>query len=206
MLFDILALISIIILIALLKRLVSLFPSLMACLIRWKENINLESSIKQSHDRDILALGMILPFCLTVERFRLYSPAYMDGMNENFRILTISGVLIVYFIFRWLTSMIAQSFREKKRAYTLASRTAYTFFIILTITLAAMGGLLSFIHMETEVITSAMLWVSVFIYTLYMLRKFQIFYSGFPILTSFLYLCALEIVPTGLLVVSALLF
>ncbi len=51
-----------------------------------------------------------------------------------------------------------------------------------------------------------MLWVSAFIYALYMLRKFQIFASGFSILTCFLYLCALEIIPTGLLVASALIF
>jgi len=39
MLFDILALLSLLLVITLLKRLVNMFPSLLACMVRWKENI-----------------------------------------------------------------------------------------------------------------------------------------------------------------------
>ena len=65
MLFKILALFSTILIIALLKRLVNIFPSLAACMVRWKESLNLEASVKHSLDRDMLAAAMIIPFCLT---------------------------------------------------------------------------------------------------------------------------------------------
>ena len=73
MLFNILALISVLICLSLLKRFAAIFPSLMACIIRWKESVNLEASVKLSNDRDKLAFAMLLPFCLTADRFHLSS-------------------------------------------------------------------------------------------------------------------------------------
>ena len=83
MLFDILALIFVIITIILLRRLINIFPSLMACTIRWKESINLEASVKHSLDRDMLAAAMFIPFCLAVEKFDLYTPQFMENMSPD---------------------------------------------------------------------------------------------------------------------------
>ena len=48
MLFDILALISFFVCLLLLRTFVEVFPSLMACLVRWKESVNLDASVKLS--------------------------------------------------------------------------------------------------------------------------------------------------------------
>ncbi len=204
MVFNILALISTVMVITLLKRLVNIFPSLVACMIRWKESVNLEASIKNSYDRNIIALSMIIPFCLIAEKFRLYDPSFMEGMGEDLRIGVISGVFAAYLIIRTLASMMAQPRKSRKKTFGPAVRAAYSFFIIQTLLLLAAGGVLSFIDIPAESIKSAMLWISAFIYALLLLRKLQIFASGFSIFASFLYLCALEILPTGLLVASAL--
>ena len=63
--FDILALLSLLAVITLLRRLVNIFPSLMASMIRWKENINLQASLKMRTDRDLVSLALFIPFCLT---------------------------------------------------------------------------------------------------------------------------------------------
>ena len=81
MLFDILALISFFICLLLLRTFVEVFPSLMACLVRWKESVNLDASVMLSRDRDIMAIAMIMPFCLTAGRFYLYSPSWMAGFG-----------------------------------------------------------------------------------------------------------------------------
>ena len=83
MLFNLLALFGFLIVLLLLRRLVNILPSLMACLIRGKESINLEASVKLSRDRDMLALAMIIPFCLTASYYRLYSPVILDGISTN---------------------------------------------------------------------------------------------------------------------------
>ena len=204
MLFDILALISTIIMITLLKRLINIFPSLIACMARWKESVNLEASVKNSLDRDMIAVACILPFCLVVGRFRLYDPAFIGNMEESMRTLVTIGIFLVYCSIRLMMSMTVRTHRNSGKSAKTAERCSYTFFIILTLILILTGGVLSFLNVDDGVIRSAMLWISAAIYSLFLLRKTQIFISGCSFFTAFLYLCALEILPTGILMISAL--
>ena len=205
MLFNILALISVLLMITLLKRLVNIFPSLAACMLRWKENMNLEASVKHSLDRNMLAVALIIPFCLTAGRFRLYDPAFMDGMGADAHTAATIGIFLLYWGIRIMMSMMVRT-RKTGKIIRTAESSSYTFFIILTLILLLTGGALSFLKAEYSVIRDAMLWISAFIYALFLLRKTQIFISGCSIFTAFLYLCALEIFPTGVLVASALIF
>ena len=204
MLFDILALISTLIIITLLKRLVNIFPSLVACMMRWKESINLEASVKHSLDRDMLAVAMIIPFCLAAERFRMYDPAFMDGMNENSRLGITIGVFFIYFLIRMTAFRAARPHKMSQKTYQAAGKAAYTFFITLTLLVTGAGSILSFFGAEADTVTVAMLWISACIYAVFLLRKMQIFVSCCSFFTAFLYLCALEFLPTGVLVASAL--
>ena len=68
MLFNILVICAFLIVLLLLRQLVGIVPSLLACVIRWKENVNLEASVKLSRDRDYMAFAMIAPFCLMAFR------------------------------------------------------------------------------------------------------------------------------------------
>ena len=204
MLFNILAFISVLICLSLLKRFTAIFPSLVACIIRWKESVNLEASVKLSNDRDRLAFAMFLPFCLTADRFRLYGPQFLTGFDDSTRLAVTIGIFVVYFVIRKIAARFYRPKGRNSKGYKIADKSALTFFIVLTLILLAMSGTMTFIGIEQDAIKSAMLWVSAGIYTLSLLRKTQIFASGCSIFTAFLYLCALEIFPTGILVVSAL--
>lgn len=206
MLFNILALISVLICLSLLKRFTAIFPSLMACIIRWKESVNLEASVKLSSDRDKLAFAMLMPFCLVTDRFCLYEPKFLSGFDGNMKLAITIGIFLVYFMLRTIAAKFYRPKGRSSKCYKIADKSALTFFIILTLILLAMGGVMTFMDVEPAMIKSAMLWVSAGIYTLSLLRKTQIFVSGCSIFTAFLYLCALEIFPTGILVVSALIF
>ena len=206
MLFEILALISILTIILLLGRMVNIFPSLMACTIRWKESVNLEASVKHSLDRDMLAAAMILPFCLCIERFGMYTPKFMDTLGPNLHLTVTIGIFLTYILIRTLISKMIHPQKLQPKTYRTAGRASFTFFIILTIVLLGIGSILNFIDVEETSITSAMLCVSICIYGLFLLRKTQIFVSGCSFFTAFLYLCALEILPTGVLVASAIIF
>jgi hypothetical protein len=93
-----------------------------------------------------------------------------------------------------------------QKTYRSACKSSHTFFIILTLLLMAMGGIMSFVNVAPMDIKNAMLWVSAAIYAVFLLRKTQIFTSSCSFFSGFLYLCALEILPTGALVASALIF
>ena len=206
MLFDILALISFLVCLLLLKTLVEVFPSLMACLVRWKESVNLDASVQLSRGRDIMAIAMIMPFCLTVGRYTLYSPTWMGQFGTDARLGITIGIIIAYILLRKGLEHVFRSRKINPKTYKTACKSSHTFFIILTLVLMTMGGVMSFVDADPMTIKSAMLWVSAITYTVFLLRKTQIFNSSCSLFGSFLYLCALEILPTGALVASALIF
>ena len=206
MLFNILALISLLIILMMLRMLVEVFPSLMACIIRSKESINLEASVQLGRARNILALSLFIPFCLTVWRFNLYSPAFMEGYTEAGGLGMTIGIILTYTLLRKALEFMLRPKKNNDKTYRTACKAARTFFSILTLTLLAMGGVMTFAGTPAESITSAMLWVSAAIYLIFILRKVQILMSSSSFFAAFLYLCALEIIPTGAIIASAIVF
>ena len=206
MLFNTLVLISFFICIMPLKRFVGIFPSLMACIVRWKESVNLDASVKLCRDRDIMAIAMVMPFCLTADRFALYSPSWIGQLGADARLGTTIGVILAYILLRKGLEHIMRPKKMNQKTYKTACKSSHTFFIILTLTLMTMGGIMSFANVAQAEIKNAMLWVSGATYAVFLLRKTQIFTSSCSFFSGFLYLCALEILPTGALVASALIF
>ena len=206
MLFNTLALISFLICTIPLRRFVGIFPSLIACLVRWKESVNLDASVQLSRDRDIMAIAMVMPFCLTAGKFSLYSPSWIGQFGTDGRLGITIGVIITYILLR---KGLEHIFRPKKmnpKTYRTGCKSSHTFFIILTLLIMSMGGIMSFANASPADIKTAMLWVSAATYAVLLLRKTQIFTSSCSFFSGFLYLCALEILPTGALVASALIF
>ena len=202
----ILAIVAILAITILLRRLVNIFPSVIGCALRWKESVNLEASVKLSRDRDIIAISMFIPFCLIAAKNRLYDPGDISEVGDSLYLAITIGVMLVYFLLRIFTQYLFRPQKMNIRTYRTGCKASYTFFILLTLLLLLANGLASFLHLDPAVAKSAMLWISAVTYTLFILRKTQIFNSSCAVFTSILYLCALEFIPTGILVVSALIF
>ena len=206
MLFKLLVFFSFLTVLLLLRRLVNIMPSLMACLIRGKESLNLEASVKLSLDRDALALAMIIPFCIVSFRYRLYSPGFLEGMSDNAVLGVYFGVFATFLLLRSLMTWLFRPQKMPKKTYVAADKSSRSFFIVYTLTLLAMGAVFSVADLQDALSRNAMLWVSAFIYLLFLIRKTQIFSTSCSVFAGFLYLCALEMIPTGILVVSAIIF
>ena len=206
MLFDILALISLLTILLLIRRIVNIFPSLMACMIRWKENVNLQVSMKMRTDRDLLAAALFIPFCLVAFRFRMYRPGILSGLSETAQLWVTIGICCAYVLLRIACRLLFRLHDTPKSTYKTATDSFNTYFIILALLLLATGGVLSFMNVSPLHIRTAMFWISGAIYMVFLLRKTQIFLSSCNLFVSFLYLCALEILPTGVLIASAVIF
>lgn len=206
MLFNILVLISFLAVLLLLRRLVNILPSLLACFIRGKESLNLEASVKLSLDRDALALAMIIPFCLTAYRFKLYSPGFIEGFSDNAALGICFGVFAAYAFLRFVMTWLFRPEKMQKKIWVAAEKSSFSFFIIYTLVLLAMGGISGVLDVSDLDVRNAMLWISAIIYMVFLLRKMQIFATSCSILAAFLYLCTLEMIPTGILIVSAIIF
>lgn len=203
---DILTLISVISVIVFLDRFASIFPSLMACMIRWKESLNLEASIKSGRERDLAALLMVIPFCLIASAFRLYDIGFMHGMDETARLAGTAAVFIAYMLLRQTLMYALRPKKMNPKVYRAAHKLFLSFFTILALFLLAIAGIMSFADISPAVTRNAMLWVSASAYALFIIRKTQIFMSSCSLFTAFSYLCSLELIPTGTLVVSAIVF
>ncbi len=206
MLFNILTTSSLLIILLMLRRLVGTCPSLLACLIRSKESINLEASMQLSRDRDILASAMIIPFCLTVWKYGLYTPSFMDECNENICFCIILGALVSLALIRKILEWMFRPQKINAKTYKTAAKSARTFFSLLTLILLAVGWISSYTDTPEDTIKNAMLWISAAIYLIFIIRKTQILASSSSFFTAFLYLCALEIIPTGAIIASAIIF
>ena len=204
--FYALALISIIVVMILLKTIVEILPSILACLIRWKENINIESSVRLSRDRDFSSIAMLLPFCLVIFRFRVYNPGFIANLADTPRLWAVIGIFTAYVLVRKAATMLVHPRRIPQKTLSATEKSANTHFILLTIVLLLTGSLCSFFGASLDSIRVACIWLSALIYGLYLIRKVQIFMSSCSLFAAFLYLCALEILPTGILVVSDIIF
>ena len=206
MLFNILALISFFIILLTLNTLTGVFPSLIACIIRWKESVNLDASVQLSRSRDVMAATLIIPFCLVTYKHHVCSPAWIEDLNMNAGLAATVGVFAVFILFRTLLEYWMRPTKMSPKTYKTACKASYTFFSILTLIALATGGIMTFADANPEAIKNAIICISATIYAVFLVRKFQIFMSSCSFFTAFLYLCALEIFPTGLLVVSASVF
>ncbi|MBQ7771614.1 MAG: DUF4271 domain-containing protein [Bacteroidales bacterium] len=198
--------ISILAVMLLLRNLVSVFPSLVACVIRTKEIINLEASVKLSRNRDIIAVVMVPVFCLLASKYSLYDISLLEGKSPDARLGLTSAIFILYILFRTAISKILKPQRIPQKTYNTVENASRTFFSVLSLLLLACAGVFSVIGADLMVTRSAMLWISAIIYFIFIIRKTEIFFSCCSVFTAFLYLCALEIIPTGTLVVSAIIF
>lgn len=186
-----------------LGRFLNILPFISDSIIRARGSAALENSVRVREDRNIIALILLIPACLLLYRYRLYDPGFVRDMEPDLRLLTVSGVflgvlLVRLIIYRWLMP------RRRQDPYQVAYRAGHTFFILLLLLVLPTVGILYLFHTNDLIVRTVILAETGLLFLIYLLRKGQIL-SGFcnP-LTTFLYLCALELLPFGLYVASAL--
>ena len=204
--FTILVGLALILFLLTVRVVIELMPSLLATVIRWKESLNLEASVKLSRDRNLIALCSTVPFCLTAFAFSLYSPAFLNRFSADAQLWIFIGIFCSFVTVRTALEHMIKPRRIQIKAYKAIVSVGYSFFIILTMLLLLTTCLSYLFGISEEYTKNAMLWISGLTYLLYIIRKLQIFNSFSSFFAGFLYLCALEILPTGVLVTSAVIF
>lgn len=203
---SILAVISVILVMLTLNQIVGVFPSVMGCVFRLKENFNIEDSVKLSRNRSEAAFALALPFILLATHYGLYAPEWMSGMDLSLRIWFTMAVIAVFILLRFVLYLSLLPKKRSAKSYKLAYKMNLTYFVVLCSVLLVVVGFMSLLKIDTGIIKLTLLSVTGLIYLLLLVRKIQIFSSFYPTLNAFLYLCTLEFFPTGLLVVSAVIF
>jgi len=197
--FTILAIINI-------RNFITILPSLQESFLRYRGSYNLETRVRLMRARSIVSMVLIIPFCLIAHRYTLLHFDFLDNINPNFGVLATCGIFLAYAVLRWLMVWQLEPKRKSREAYQVAHRASHTFFIIMTSAELVAIGILSIAGASDELIRSVLQYIVGFVYLVYVWRRIQILDLAFSSFIIILYLCALEILPTGLLLAAAKLF
>lgn len=199
---DILVVVSVLLGILVMNRFFGLFPYMADSFLRVRGSAALEGSIRVSQDRNLVALSLVIPAILVVYNFRMYDPLLLRNLDPNLRLAGVAMALAAYMLIRHLLYLWV---RPHKRAdvFRQAHRVAYTYFIFLMLLVLVTVGVLTLVGLEKDLIRLVLYVETGFVFVLFLLRDAQILSLSCNRLRTFLYLCALEILPASLLVVSA---
>ena len=204
--FKIVLALGLIFFLLIIRTFVGVVPSLMATVIRWKESLNLEASVKLSRDRNTVAACAAIFFCLTMITYDVYDPKCLQMLRPDAHFWVLIGIFGLFVAIRTFIEHTIRPRRIQAKSYMAVIRVSYSFLIVMTMLLLLMSGIATVFDISPEHARNAILWISALTYLLHLVRKLQILSSSCSIFAGFLYLCALEILPTGVLIASAVIF
>ncbi len=189
-----------------LRDFISLLPYLFDSLFRARGSVALDSSVPVSRIRNNIALTLIIPVALLIYRYGLWAPSFLEEWSPSLQLLTVAGAFFVYLLLRFF---LYASMKPRRRYdfYQISHRSVYTYFIIFCIFLfLPTYGILTVFNVPEALSRDILLAESAFFYLVLLLRRAQILSLSCNHLRTFLYLCGLEILPTAIWVVSAIVF
>ena len=212
---SILVAVSVLLFLLALRSFLNVLPYLSDNILRARGSAALENSVRVSRDRNLVAAVLLIPAILLlvaavllipaillIYRYRLFDIARFDTLAPDMRLAAVAGVFLVYLFLRFL---LYRWFRPRRRYddYQMAYRAGYTFFILLMMLALLTVGICYVLHLSDLTIKTLLLAEAGVMYLLYLFRRGQILSMSCNSLTTFLYLCGLELLPTALLVVPA---
>ncbi|MBR3388346.1 MAG: DUF4271 domain-containing protein [Bacteroidales bacterium] len=202
MIASLLVAVSVLLFLLALRSFLNILPYLADNILRARGSAALENSVRVSRDRNLVAAVFLIPAILLIYRYRLVDAALLDTLSPDYRLLAIAGLFIGYLLIRFL---LYRWLRPRRRYddYQRAYRTGYTFFIMLMMLALVSVAVCYVLHLPDSTVKTVLLVETGVLFLLYLLRRGQILSLSCKPLTTFLYLCALELLPAAMLVVPA---
>ena len=199
---SLLVAVSVLLFLLALRSFLNVLPYLADNIFRARGSAALENSVRVSRDRNLVATVFLVPAILLIFRYRLFDIAPFDALSPDMRLLAIAGVflgylLVRFLLYRWLRP------RRRYDNYQMAYRAGYTFFILLMMLALVTVGVCYVLRLPDLTVKTFLLVETGVMYLLYLVRRGQILSTSCNTLTTFSYLCGLELLPTALLVVPA---
>ena len=190
-----------------LSDLLRLMPQLLECASRVRPNLSLEHSLHQARSRDFAAFVMLIPFCLLTDRYGLYQPGFIASLQPEWHVAALLGVLVGWLLLRKAIAAITLAIRPPRldsESRSARLKVLYNCFVLTVPLMLLTAFVASFFFKAPDGTVRSILWAEVgLMYLVSLLRGGQILRTGCSALSTFLYLCALELIPVAALVASA---
>ena len=189
-----------------LKNFINILPYVLGSLTRPRMAAEIEGSVRIARDRNFVALIFLIPFCLILNRYGIYAPDFLDSLGPGARLLTVISIFVGLLLLRALIAFLLDTKRMRAGVFASAKKICYTIFVAAMILMLLTLGILVLFHTPERAIRVVLIVEMALSYVVLLFRRAQILSAYCNPFSLFLYLCALEIVPTGLYVASALIF
>ncbi len=193
--FDILMLISALLVLLFVRDYIEILPTAGNCLFKWKEAARLEFNLKLHRTRNEIYFVLTLPVCLLLDRFFPFQPPFMESLNPDLHVLCTIAIFYVYVSLRSLMKLICTGRKADALAHNGAFFLFRTLFCIVPPVFLATAGLLSVIGVE-ENLTKNIVFAEIGLsYLILFWRQREILIHYRSGLATILYLCGVEILP-----------
>ena len=174
-------------------------PTVLSCLTRWRNNYRLENSVPLVRSRNWTFVSCLLPFCLIAARYNFFDIGFITEQPAEYRTLFYIGVFLAFMLLRFVIYKVVRPMHGSMETYRIAHRSAMNFFIPYTILMLVTIGVLRLFHLDADNVRTVLLCESGAVFFLYLITKLEILASSYGVLTTFLYLCGLELLPAAAL-------
>ena len=199
---SILVAVSVLLFLLALRSFLNVLPYLADGIFRARGSAALENSVRVSRDRNLVAAVFLIPAILVIYRYRLVDVGLFDTLTPDMRLLAVAGVFVGYLFIRFLLYRWMKP-RRRYDDYQMAYRAGYTFFILLMMLVLVTVGVCYILQLPDETVKTVILIETGVMFFLYLVRRGQILSLSCKPLTTFLYLCGLELLPAALVVLPA---
>lgn len=186
-----------------LREMFRLLPELAYAFTRPRACVSLEYNTSIARIRNMAALVSVLPFCLIADRFGLFRPSFWELIPAEWSTAATVGVMFSYLLLRLLCGAMVHLPRVDASTDAAVRKGPWSHFILMTILMLATVGLLGVCGVPDSVLRPVLYCEMLLSYLLSLLRTGQILAGSFSVLTTILYLCALEFLPTAVMAACA---
>ncbi len=197
---------TIILAILCISQLIEVFPIVFAGIFRTKPVLSFESNVRLGKERDMVAWVAYLALCLIFARFDVISLRFMEKFPFGISTLFVIGIMLAYMMLRMSLIKAFEPKRRGKEYYMASNNLYFNFLILLAGAMCATVLFCLYKDMNDLIVRRILLYEIVGTAALLALRKLEILSNYCNLFLGFLYLCALEIFPAGLLIAASLLF
>ena len=197
------ALVAVLLWLVIMMDYLRMLPQIWDCLSRWKGNISLEHSISQARTRNVLAMACALPFLLMADRFRMFDPDFWHFIPANLSLAATAGVLMAFLLIRRTLYAFIRRGKMSSEEYSALRHTLFNHFIIMVPLMLLAVGIMTLANVPDSTVRTVLLVMCLILWLGSFLRSGQILASRCTGFSTILYLCALEILPVGIMIFAS---
>lgn len=186
-------------------RIVGIMPSILRGFVFRRDAMKIGRSSKSVSDRNAMALSLFIPFCLLVGGTGIFNPSFLGNIPGHWMAPLFAVFLAAAFLLRLLFTSIANPAGMKSDEWDAAKGSIVNSFCVAVPAMLLAAGIMAVFGVEKDGMKLVLSIVMAIALAVDIISTSGFLHEGCSLIRTFLYLCALEIIPVGALAAVAIL-